>query len=181
MHGKRPGFALRQVDQDVGDVARLVRQVDAGDHVGAVFRFGKPRRLGVGGVVGQRVDRRALGVALDAPQRIGMDRDEQRGLTLPRQLHPLAERHERVVGARHHHAVFAGLLELVAQQQREFQHQRLFRDVAARRPGAVVDAAVAGIDHDDRPRIALGRRIGREFAAASAARAAACCRARASA
>ena len=164
MHGKRLGFALRQVDQDVGDVARLVRQVDAGDHVGAVFRFGKARRLGVGGVVGQRVDRRALGVALDPPQRIGMDRDEQRGLTLPRQLHPLAERHEAVVGPRHDHAIFSGFFELIAQQQREIEHQRLFRDVAARRPGAVIDAAVTGIDHDDRPRIALGRRIGVEFA-----------------
>ena len=86
------------------------------------------------------------------------------GLALPRQLHPLAQRHEGVVGARHHHAVFPGFLELVAQQQREFEHQRLFGDVAAGRPGAVVDAAVAGIDHDDRPRIALGRRIGRELA-----------------
>ena len=28
----------------------------------------------------------------------------------------------------------------------------------------MVDAAMAGIDHDDRPRIALGRRIGGEFA-----------------
>ena len=74
------GFALRQVDQDVGDVARLVRQVDAGDHVGAVLGFGEPRRLGVGGGLGQRVDRGALRLALAPRERVGMDRDEQRRL-----------------------------------------------------------------------------------------------------
>ena len=73
--------------------------------------------------------------------------------------HALGERHEGVVGARHHHAVFAGLLDLVAQQQREFEHDRLF-ELAAGGARAVVDAAVAGIDDDQRPRVGLFVRRG---------------------
>ncbi len=40
-----------------------------------------------------------------------MDRDEQRGAGVARNVHPVGERDEGVVGARHDHAVFAGLLD----------------------------------------------------------------------
>ena len=87
-----------------------------------------------------------------------MDRDEQRGLPRAREVHAVAERDEGVVGARHDHAVLAGLFDLVAQQQAEFEHDGLLQ-LAARRLGAVVDAAVARIDDDERARIAGGLRL----------------------
>ena len=67
----------------------------------------------------------------------------------------LAERHEGVVGAGHGDAVFAGAFDLVAQHQREFEDDGLLH-LPARGPGAVVDAAMAGIDHHQRSRIAAG-------------------------
>jgi len=53
---------------------------------------------------------------------------------------------------RHGDPVLAGLFQLVAQHQREFQHDGLFH-LPAPRPGAVVDSAVAGIDHHHGSRI----------------------------
>ena len=47
-------------------------------------------------------------------------------LARARQPHPLGQRHEAVVAARHHHPVLAGLLQLVAQHEGEIEHQRLF-------------------------------------------------------
>ncbi len=117
MQGERLGLALGQIDQDVGDVARLVRQVDAGDHVGAVLVFGEPAGLGVGGGLRQRVDRGALRLAFALLDRVGVDRDEQRRLPDARHADPVDQRDEAVVGARHHHAIFAGPFELVAQLQ----------------------------------------------------------------
>ena len=75
------------------------------------------------------------------------------GLVGAREAHPLVERDEGVVAARHRHAVFAGLLQLVAQHQAEGEHDVLLVLPAARL-GAAIDAAMAGIDHDQRPRIA---------------------------
>ena len=46
---ERLGLALGEIDQDIGDVVGLGGEIDAGDHVGLVFGFGQPRRLGVGG------------------------------------------------------------------------------------------------------------------------------------
>ena len=57
--------------------------------------------------------------------------------------------------ARHHHPVLAGLFQLVAQHGGECEHQVLFL-LAARRMGAGIDAAMAGVENDDRPRIAGG-------------------------
>ena len=42
LHRERLGFALRQVEQDAGDVIGLVLEIDAGDDVGAVFLLGEP-------------------------------------------------------------------------------------------------------------------------------------------
>ena len=41
------------------------------------------------------------------------------------EAHPLVERHEGVVVARHRHAVFAALLQFVAQHQAESEHDVL--------------------------------------------------------
>ena len=83
-----------------------------------------------------------------------MDRDEQRSLAAPRANWTRSPSGtKRVVGAGHEHAVFAGLLDLVAQHQRELEDDGLLH-LPARRPGPVVDAAMAGIDHHERARIA---------------------------
>ena len=78
LHRKGLGLALRQVDQDAGDIVGLRLEIDAGDDVGAVLLLGEPRRGRIGRGLRQRVDRRALGIALLARQGIGVDRHEQR-------------------------------------------------------------------------------------------------------
>src|SRR5262245_64187910 len=83
-----------------------------------------------------------------------MDRDEQRGLARTGELHALSERNECIVVAGHEYAVLAGLFYLVAQQQRKLQDDGLLH-LSARRPRPVVDAAVAGIDHDQRAGISI--------------------------
>ena len=50
--GEGSGFALREVDQNVGDVGRLLGQVDTADGVRLVFGLGEPFGLGVGSAVG---------------------------------------------------------------------------------------------------------------------------------
>src|SRR5262245_66459738 len=84
-----------------------------------------------------------------------MDRDEQRGLARTGKLHALAERHEGIIGAGHEYAVLASLFDLVAQQQRKLQDDGLLH-LSARCPRPVVDATVAGIDHDQRSGITIG-------------------------
>ena len=64
--------------------------VDAGQLVGQVLAVGKRLRLGVRRLVGDGVDRRAAN-ALQA-DRVGMDRDEQVGIVLAGDAHPLVER-----------------------------------------------------------------------------------------
>ncbi len=44
LHRKCLGFPLGEIDQDVGDVARLGREIEAGDDVGAVLSLGQARR-----------------------------------------------------------------------------------------------------------------------------------------
>ena len=102
--------------------------------------------------VRQRVDRCALRIALAARQRVGMDRDEQCGLVVARDAHPLGQRNEGVVRARHDHAVFAALLDAVAQAPAQIQHQ-IFFGLACRGLGAVIDSAMARIDHDHGARV----------------------------
>ncbi len=52
-------LALRQVDQDLADHLGLVIEVDAGDHIRLVLLGRQGGRLGVRGVLRQRVDRGA--------------------------------------------------------------------------------------------------------------------------
>jgi hypothetical protein len=67
---------------------------------------------------------------------------------------------EGVVRPGHDDAILARLLEPVAQRQAKTQHQILFHDVVAAGLGAVVDAAMTGIDHDHRPFVRRRRRRG---------------------
>ena len=90
--------------------------------------------LGVGGGLRQRVDRGALRLALALLDRVGMDRDEQRRLPDARHADPVHQRNEGVVGARHHHAVFAGPFELVAKLQRRIPARCPFPSRRCARP-----------------------------------------------
>ena len=90
-----------------------MRQIDAGDHVGAVLGFGETGSGGVGGVIGQRIDSGALGVALGAPQGIGVNRNEQCGLALARQLHAVAQRETKTFSV-HFAKTLVGELKNVA-------------------------------------------------------------------
>ena len=80
LHREGLGLAPREVDQDVGDVVGLGREVEPRDRVGPVLAFGQPSGGGVRRRFRQGVDRGALRIAVAARQRIGMDRDEQPGL-----------------------------------------------------------------------------------------------------
>src|SRR5262245_63584623 len=71
-----------------------------------------------------------------------------------REPHALAERHEGVVGAGHEHAVLAALFDLVAEELGEFEDDGLLH-LPARRSRPVVDTAMAGIDYDQRPCVAV--------------------------
>src|SRR5690349_10538725 len=71
-----------------------------------------------------------------------------------RQLDAVGERYESIVAPRHHHAVFSGLLELLSKLMSELEHDGFF-GVPRRRDGSTVDAAVARIEHDQRPWIAV--------------------------
>ncbi len=75
--GEGLGLAMRQIEQDVGNIARLLGEVDAGDGVGAIFVFSELGGLGVRCRVRQRVDRRALHIAPRFRQRVGMDGNEK--------------------------------------------------------------------------------------------------------
>ena len=81
-------LALREIDENVSDIIGFFGEIDAGDDVGAVFRIGQPLRLGIGGLVGQRVDGRPIGGAAAARQRIAVDRDEQLRAAVPGQIAP---------------------------------------------------------------------------------------------
>ena len=141
------GVALRQVDQDLGHDVLLIGQIDPGQDIGTVLLACKPRRLVVRGLLGQRVDRGAAHVGrLD--QAVGVQRQEQLALALAGHLQAIAQAHDAIGVARHDHRVAAGRLELAAQLEGHREHDVLLVGaVGADRAG--IDAAMAGIDHDD--------------------------------
>ena len=87
-------LAADEIDQDVGDLVILFLDVDAGELVGQVFAVGERLRLGIGRLVGHRVD----GGAADALEadRVGVDRDEQVGLVLAGDADAVVEAQELV-------------------------------------------------------------------------------------
>ena len=94
----------------------------------------------------------ALGIAFLVRERIGVDRDEQGRAGIARDRNAIGELHKGVVRARHQHTVFAGSLDPVAQPHREIEHDILLA-FAVRPLGAGIDAAMAGIEHHERPRV----------------------------
>ena len=154
------GLALSEIDQDAGDIVGLRLEVDAGDDVGAVLLLGKPRRGRIGRGLRQRVDRRALRIALFVRQGIGVDRHEQGRSGAAGNAHTIRQRNEGVVVACQQDTVFAGFLDAFAQALGEVEHDVLLRFPACRL-GSGVDAAMPGIEHDRRPGIlGIGARIG---------------------
>ncbi len=139
------GLALGEVDEDAGDLVAVAAEIDAGDHVGAVFLFRQGFRLAVRGLLGQGVDGGAA--HRGAAQAVGVQGDEQVGAVLAGETHPLGERDEHVALARQLHLIPAGGEDPVAHGERQRQnHVLLQRAPDARR--ARIDAAVAGVEHD---------------------------------
>ena len=148
------GLATLEVEENVGDagIGGLGRL--AGLAVGVVLALRDALRLGVGGAVGAGVDRRARNGPRFA-QSVGVDGDEQRGVGGAGFGHPIFQRDILVAVARHDHPIAPRRLQLVAQHFGEGEDQRLLHR-AVEAIGAAVDAAVTGIEHDDRQ--ALGER-----------------------
>jgi len=147
------GHALAQIDQDARDRLALMVKIDAGDDVGAVLLCRQRRRLAVGRAFRQGVDRTAPDLRI--ANRIGMQRNEQVGAGALRDPDPVAQPNEHVAVSDHHHPVASRPAELAAQFARLRQRNVLFPDAAAA-VRAGIDAAMAGIDRDQRA--AIGRR-----------------------
>src|SRR4029077_6406796 len=113
---------------------------------------GEARRLGVGGVVRERVDGRTLGIPLAPRQRVAVQRYEQLRPMRACGLDTVRERHKRVVAARHLYLVFADPLDLVPQHQGEIEHHG-FLSLSGWSVRPFVDAAVARIKDDYGARI----------------------------
>ena len=101
-----------------------------------------------------------------AGQGVGVQRNEKPGAEPAGDFDPLAERDEAVVFAGENHAKAVAFAQFRAQNLGEFEHQEFFHRVVAAQ-GAGIDAAMAGIEHNERfftRRIPLrwrGRRGGR--------------------
>ncbi len=128
------GLALRQIDQDIGDVVGLGGQIDAGDDVGFVLGLGQPRGFRVRGILRQRIDGSALGLALAACG-IASAWIEMNSAALcarpkrTRSLSGMNVSSERVIATRY----LPVPLKPLPQFLRELQHDVLFH-LAARRP-----------------------------------------------
>ena len=73
LDGEGLGLAAGEIDENAGHILGLGRQVDPSDGVGLILGLGELRGARVGRPLRQRVDRRALCVALGTAQRIGMN------------------------------------------------------------------------------------------------------------
>src|SRR5262245_33995704 len=107
LHRKRLGFALRQIDENIGHIIGLGSQVDAGNHVGLVLRLSKSCRFGVGSGLGKRIDGSAFGESLFARQSVGMNGNEKRSTARAREPYALGQWNKAVVRARHRDSVFS--------------------------------------------------------------------------
>ncbi len=140
------GLALRQVDQDVGDVVGLGGEIDAGDHVGLVLGRppgAPPRRRRRVPTACRRSHPRASPSLRG--QRVGMDRDEQRALCArakrTRSASGMKVSSLRVIArgiCRSARACRAASCAKASTMS--------FSVCAARGHGAAIDAAVAGIE-----------------------------------
>jgi hypothetical protein len=158
--GETDGIAMRfpadQVDQNIGYLAVLLLDFHSGQLVGKVLAVGQRLRLGVGGLVGDRIDRGAA----DALQvyRVGMDRNEQVGAVLPGNSHTFVEAQELVGFACHEDLVAAAGAKPVTQFGRKRQGDVLL-DRSVPPLGAAIDAAMSGIDDDCEAAVGLPGRL----------------------
>ena len=147
----------RQVQQHAGEHLVLVVQADVAgtaDQVGLVLRIGQPaRRFGRGAALGQGIDGGAE--CRRAWRGVGMNRDEQIGASLARDLGALAQRNEVIAGAHQLGAEALLGVDLALQLLGDGQGHVLFVLTLDRRQGARVFAAMTGIDDDDIVRIRI--------------------------
>ena len=144
----RCASSIRMSATSVGSSVRLT----PADGVGLVFGFREPLRLGVGGLVGQRVDGGALGVALAPRQAHRHGSTRTAPPTGCGRLHAVGERNEGIVGAGHDDAIFARSSRCDRATPGQIAAPAPFR-WSPLGLGAIVDAAMAGIDHHHRARI----------------------------
>ena len=148
-------LALREVDQNVSDIIGFGGEIDAGYDVGAVFRVGQPLRLGVGGLVGQRCrrspHRQPPPPRASASQWIEMNNCACCAAGKP---HPIRQLHEGVVRRASSPPGTCRSSPVCRAAWWRTASTRFFSCSPLRRMGAGVDAAMAGIDNDHRPRIA---------------------------
>ena len=105
--------------------------------------------LGVGGDIGQRIDARSAGKRVGGA--VDVDGYEHRGVEPARDRRSIIERQVTIVVARHRDAHPSPLHQFVAKRLGEDQGQILLANLAGNAGRSRVAAAVAGIDHDDRP------------------------------
>ena len=148
------GIALRQVNQDGRHRIVVARQVHAGDDVGLVFAPRQCAGLAVGAAVIQGIDRRAGGFGIGIG--IGMQGDEQVGLVGAADGDTLAQGNGSVVLAGHEHGIAAAAQ--LARQLQAFGQRQVFFHQAVDADGARIQAAMAGIQHNDLLALAPRRR-----------------------
>ncbi|ENN85995.1 hypothetical protein RHSP_15790 [Rhizobium freirei PRF 81] len=157
-NGEGLRLAAGQIHQNVGDGGWLCLSLGSGDPVGVVFTVGHLAGETVRSLVRDRIDSRAADILL--LQRIGMQRDEERGVILPGDRHAFGKGEILILVARQKRLDTGLRVQLAGENLRESQRDILFlgRAVGAGRTG--VDAAVTGIDrHEERIRIGLLRRL----------------------
>ena len=150
--------ALLQIQQHLGQAVVLVVQADAADQVGAVLPVGQPAR-GHAGLAARRQHphRRTAGVVTG--EGIGVDRHEQVGIVLAGDFVTTLERDEGVVVAGQHR-LHAGLaVDLGGEVARHRQGDVLFQR-AGRAVGALVLAAMAGVDRHHHGALSVEHRRG---------------------
>ena len=127
LQGKGLGLALGKIDQDVGNIVRLVLQIDAGDHVRSVLLLGQPRRFGIGGGLRQRIDAGALRIAFPRGSASAWTETNSEApaprATRTRSASGTKVSSVRVISTRYLPVFF----EAVAQAQRDVQHNVLFQ------------------------------------------------------
>ncbi len=123
--------------------------------IGAVLALGQDLVEDVGGALVAHIDAGAADILL--LEGVGVQADEQIRLVLPGEVNALVEGQIGVVVAGQRHVELPRCHQQVAQLQGKGQRDVLFVH-AARGAGAIVDAAMAGVDHHQRA-AALGRPV----------------------
>ena len=140
------GLPPRQIEQNVGNVAGILGFVQTGRGIGLIFFLCDAGGFGIGGTIRNRVDRRAGNIGC-IRQSVGMDRDEEGGITVPRHPDPFGESNETVAVTCHDNLEAPVGLEFGRDGLGKIENQVFFDEPFHHR--ASVDSAMARIDHDD--------------------------------